>query len=188
MNKEIQLKIINDIGIKRFEHSVRVKDIAVELAIKNNIDIQKTCTAAIFHDCGKIIDYERLFQFADEYGLVLDDYMKKNPELIHASLGARIAQVRYNINDTEVLNAIKYHTTGREDMSMLEKIIYISDYIEPKRSFPGVQNVRDMAFKDINESVIMAMEMTTRFLTGNKKMIHPDTLKSKNKLIIEYRR
>lgn len=185
MNKNIQEKIIKDIGENRFKHSLRVKDTAIKLAKKNNIDTRKVELAAIFHDCAKIPNKDQLLKKANDFNLTLDEYMKENHELIHAHLGAVMAEKLYGINDVEILNAIKYHTTGRENMNMLEKIIYMADYIEPNRNFPGVEEIREMAFKDINKSLLMAIDRTIIFLIQNKKLLQLDTIKLRNKLIFK---
>ena len=183
MDKRIEKRIIEDIGKKIFEHSLRVKDIAIELAEINKVDIRKAELAALFHDCGKILDRKLLLINADKYNIYLDEYMNESYELIHAPLGAKMAEVLYGIDDIDVLNAIKYHTTGKEDMNMLEKIIYIADYIEPKRKFDGIEVIRDMAFKDIDKSLFMALDRTIIFLIEKRKLIQPKTVAARNKLI-----
>src|SRR5699024_5500398 len=140
--------------------------------------------AAILHDCGKLRDRTNLLKMASKFGIMLDDTMKYNLELIHGPLGFKIARQEYGVKDIEVLNAIKYHTTGRKNMTVLDKIIYISDYIEPKRNFEGVEKIRQMAYKDLNKSVLLAMENTIRFLIEKGWLIHPDTIKSRNELRI----
>ena len=187
MNKAIKRQIISDIGEKRFEHSLRVRDVAIELAELYKVDRNQAETAALFHDCAKIRDNEILLRKASDYKLSLDDYMRENHELIHGPLGARMAELRYNISDPDVLSAIKYHTTGKRDMTMLEKIIYMADYIEPGRNFPGVEKVREIAYKDIDEALIMAMNNTIVFLIGIGKLINPETIIARNKLIVKRR-
>ncbi|MDR7857080.1 bis(5'-nucleosyl)-tetraphosphatase (symmetrical) YqeK [Tissierella sp.] len=178
-------KLIETIGENRYSHSLRVMETAVKLAMTYNVDLEKTRIAGILHDCGKIRNETYLLKRTDDFGIILDKSMEYNHELIHGPLGAEIAKVEYGIEDIEILDAIYYHTTGRENMSTLDKIIYIADYIEPKRNFEGVEKVRDMAFSDINQSIIMAMEKTISFLIKNNKLIHPNTIKARNYLIIE---
>ncbi len=182
MNNEIREKIIADIGKERFYHSIRVKETALKLAEVYPVDLKKAETAALFHDCAKIRDEEILRKRADEFNLVLNEYMLENSELIHAPLGAEMAKLTYGITDIDVLNAIKYHTTGKEDMNMLEKIIYMADYIEPMRNFPGIEDIRDMAFKDIDRALFMAFNKTIVFLIKDNKLIQPDTVIARNKL------
>jgi len=108
---------------------------------------------------------------------------KKSPAVLHSILGRYIAKIKYNIKDKEILDAIRYHTTGRTNMSNLEKIIFISDYIEPGREFKGVEKVRYLAEKNIDESVIIAMKNTIAFLEKNNKHVHKDTLDGLNYLL-----
>lgn len=183
MNKSLEEKIIKDIGEKRYNHSVRVMETAIKLAEIYNTDIEKAKVAGILHDCAKIADETNLLKRTNDFDIILDNCMEYNHELIHGPLGAKIAKEEYGIKDEEILDAIYYHTTGRENMSILDKIIYIADYIEPKRNFPGVEEVRSLAFEDIDKSLILAMEKTIIFLIEKNKLIHPDTIKARNYLI-----
>lgn len=183
MNKERQDQIIENIGEKRFEHSLRVRDTALELAEIYGVDKEKAEIAALYHDCSKIRDEIFLLEKAREFGIFIDQYMLESPELIHAHLGAKMAEQVYGIHDQDILNAIKYHTTGRDKMSMLEKIIYMADYIEPKRNFHGVEIIRDMAYKDIDKSLLMALNKTIVFLIENRKLIHIETIMARNHLV-----
>lgn len=188
MNKKTKEKIIDDIGEKRFEHSLRVRDTSLKLAEINGVDSYKAEIAALYHDCGKIEDQELLLEKAKEFDLTLDKYMLESKELIHAHLGARMAEEIYGIKDMDILNAIKYHTTGRDDMSMLEKVIYIADYIEPKRNFEGVEDVRNIAFKDINKALFMALNKTIVSLIEKGKLVDIETVIARNKFILKQRR
>ncbi|MEY8417014.1 bis(5'-nucleosyl)-tetraphosphatase (symmetrical) YqeK [Tissierella praeacuta] len=185
MNKSLKNKLIKDIGEKRHDHSVRVMEVALELAEIYNADIEKVKIAAILHDCAKIIDDTYLLKMASDFDIILDDCMKYNHELIHGPLGARIAKEEYGIEDNQILNAIYYHTTGKENMNILEKIIYIADYIEPYRNFQGVEEVRKLVAKDLDKAILLAMENTITFLIEKNKLIHPDTIKARNHLIIQ---
>ncbi len=184
MNKKHMEKIIDDIGKRRFEHSLRVRDTALKLAEINGVDSQKAEIAALYHDCAKIEDKEVLLEKSKEFDLILDDYMLENHELIHAHLGARMAEKSYGIKDRDILNAIKYHTTGRDAMSLLEKVIYMADYIEPKRNFPGVEEVRELAFKDIDKALFMALSKTIVSLVDNGQLIQIETVIARNDFIL----
>lgn len=185
MDKSWEKKLIVSIGEKRYQHSKRVMEIGVKLAYKYNVDIEKTRTAAILHDCGKIPDKTKMLKMVDDFGIILDNCMQYNHELIHGPLGSEISKVEYGIDDIEILDAIYYHTTGRENMSILDKIIYIADYIEPKRDFKEVEEVRNMAFINLDKSIILAMGNIINFLIQNNKLIHPNTVKSRNYLLIQ---
>jgi predicted HD superfamily hydrolase involved in NAD metabolism len=185
MNRNWKNKLIQSIGEKRYSHSLRVMETGAKLAKIYNADLEKVKIAGILHDCGKISDETYLLKRAFDFGIILDNSMEHNHELIHGPLGAEIAKLEYGIEDIEILDAIRYHTIGREDMSILDKIIYIADYIEPERNFKGVEEVRELAFVDIDQSIIMSIEKTISFLIENNKLIHPDTIKARNYLIIE---
>lgn len=185
MDKSLKDKLIKDIGEKRYDHSIRVMETAIKLAETYNSDIEKTKIAAILHDCAKIRDEIYLLKRVSDFDIILDACMKYNHELIHGPLGAKIAEEEYNIKDIEILNAIHYHTTGKENMSILDKIIYMADYIEPGRNFPGVEEIRRLAFEDLDRALLLAMEKTIVFLIEQNKLIHPNTIEARNYLIIE---
>jgi len=185
MYKDIKKDLEESIGKKRLEHSLRVLETAEKLGNIYNEDIDKLKIAALLHDSAKFKDKDILFKKAIDYNLSLDNIMLNNSELIHGPLGAKIAEHEYNIKDKDILNAIKYHTTGRENMTMIEKIIFISDYIEPVRDFPGVDKVRELAFKDLDGSLILAMKKTIKFLIDNDQLISVDTVKAINYLKIK---
>lgn len=176
--------LIRDIGMKRYEHSLRVVDVAVKLAKIYNADIEKVETAALLHDCAKFQEETSLLKRVSDFDIILDNIMQNNMELIHGPLGSKIAEIEYCVLDKEILDAIYYHTIGRVNMTLLDKIIYIADYIEPRRNFPGVEEIRVMAFEDLNESLLMAMDNTILFLIKNNNLIHPNTIEARNHLIL----
>lgn len=177
--------LIQSIGIKRYEHSLRVVDTAVKLGKIYNADIEKVKTAALLHDCAKLQEEISLLKKISHFDIILDDIMQKNKDLIHGPLGSKIAEIEYGVLDKEILDAIFYHTIGRANMTLLDKIIYIADYIEPRRNFPGVDEIRAIAFKDLNRSILMAMDNTILFLIKNDNLIHPNTFEARNYLILE---
>jgi|SRR5690625_2569867 len=163
MEKEyIEKRLINKIGKKRWAHSLRVLKEAEKLANLYGADLKQVYLAALLHDCGKLQDKDELLKRAKHFGIILDDIRMNNLELIHAPLGAKIAEKEFKITDKNVLKAIKYHTTGREGMSLLEKIIFLADYIEEARSFPGVEKVRQLAYKDLDRAIFQALDQTIK--------------------------
>ena len=185
MKLDFNEKLILNIGIKRYEHSLRVADTAVKLASIYGENIEKAKTAALLHDCGKFPEETSLLKSLSDFDIILDNVMLYNKEIIHGPLGSKIAEVEYDIVDKEILDAIYYHTIGKANMNLLEKIIYIADYIEPERNFPGVLEIREMAFLDLNKSILMAMGNTIVFLIQNYKLIHPNTIEARNYLLIQ---
>ncbi|MFA5576533.1 MAG: bis(5'-nucleosyl)-tetraphosphatase (symmetrical) YqeK [Tissierellaceae bacterium] len=181
----MEARLLRDIGEKRYQHSLRVVEMGLRLAEAYNADLEKTRIAALLHDCGKIEGQTNLLKTARDFGIILDDYTASNGDLIHAPLGAYIARTRYKVDDEDILGAIRYHTTGRKGMSLLEKIIYIADYIELGREFPGLDQVRDCAFKNLDRGMLMALDKTIKYLIDEKKLIHPQTVEARNYLIME---
>ncbi|MDO5715834.1 MAG: bis(5'-nucleosyl)-tetraphosphatase (symmetrical) YqeK [Tissierellia bacterium] len=181
--EKIRQKIEARIGKKRMEHTYRVMETAEKLATIYNVDVEKVKTAAFLHDCAKMKDRKDLIRAANHYDMLLTKEMKKAPQIIHAYLGALIAEREYHIKDEDILNGIQYHTTGRENMSDLEKIIFLADYMEPKRNFPGVEKARELAEKDLNEAMLYALTQTIHHLLDSNEVIALDTIKARNYLL-----
>lgn len=179
MNDKIK-DLINDIGTERYNHSLRVIETALELGKIYNADIKKVKEAGLYHDCGKIGNTDEVMRIAVEKNIKLSEEDKKSPEVVHTKLGAYLARHKYHINDEDVLNAIKYHTTGRKKMSLLEKLIYIADYIEPEREFPGVKKVREESKNDLDKSILTALKNTINYLESKNEHIHKDTIDAYN--------
>lgn len=177
--------ILQDIGEKRYNHTLGVVKTAEELALVYGCDIEKAKTAALFHDCAKVKDLTSLLKMARDFDIILDEKHKKNPELIHAELGSKIAEQRYGIEDREILDAIKYHTTGRENMGLLEKIIYIADSMEPGRDYPGVDKLRQLTYSNIDKAILMSMGKTIKYLVEKNQLIDLETVKARNYLLLE---
>lgn len=181
MNYENEIKA--RIGEKRYAHTLRVMEMAIKLAEIHNIDIQKAKIAAYYHDCAKIHDREKLFEFVREYNLEITDDMKNAPQIIHSFLGAKIAEKRYNIKDKEILDAIKYHTTGRKNMTNMDKVIFLADYIEPGREFPGLEKVRSLSERNLDLAMLFALNNTISFLIEKNQYIAIETIKARNDIL-----
>lgn len=183
--EQILEKLKQMISEKRLKHSLGVKTVAVHLASTYGVDIEKVSIAALLHDCAKGYNLEQSVELCKELDVELDEITRKCEKLIHAPLGAKIAKVQFGIEDTDILDAIAYHTTGRENMSIFEKIICLSDYIEPLRDFPGVERMRETAYKDIDRALVMALESTIKNVLSKNELLHPKTVIARNSLIIE---
>lgn len=178
-------RLKEDIGTERYNHTLRVVEISKRLARKYGVDEEKASIAALLHDCGKFRDRKKILKVTNDFDIILDNVMKFNKHLIHGPLGAEIAKRIYNIHDEEILNAIYYHTTGREKMSLIEKIIYIGDYIEPGRDFEGVEKVRELVDVDLNNALLLAMDNTIKYVIEKGYLIHLDTVKARNSIKLE---
>lgn len=169
---------------RRWEHTLGVMGEAVRLAKRYGADAEKADLAALLHDYCKYwpIDEQRS-QYADS-GLD-PDLLRYDPQLIHGPLAAEIVRERYAIDDEEVLDAIRYHTSGRETMTLLDKIVCLADYIEPGRDFPGVHNIREIAEHSLERALVAGFDSTIQFLLSKGKKVCPLTLKARNALIDE---
>lgn len=137
------------------------------------------------HDCGKEVEPEDAAGILKErYGITADAMSLKMPRLLHGPLGACMAQSEFDIYDPEVLDAIRYHTTGKANMSLLSKIVYIADYIEPGRDFEGVDQLRELTCRDMDAAIIQGIDFTICDLVEQGKTIHPDTVHCRNDLLV----
>ena len=138
---------------KRYVHSVGVEYTAATLAFVYGADIQKARIAGLLHDCAKCIPTEEKLKKAKKYGLPINKSEKANPDLLHGKLGAYIAKEKFGIKDPDILSAITYHTTGHPGMSLLDKIIFVADFIEPNRKMiRDLTEIRREAYEDIQYS------------------------------------
>jgi len=185
MYQEIQKKLATKLSRKRYEHSLRVSETATALAERFGADTDQARLAGLLHDSARDLPNNILLQMAQAFGIVMNDVEKIEPVLLHAPLGAKIAQVEYGVSDIAILQAISLHTTGGPYMALLDKIIYVADVIEPGRSFPGVDELRLLAQKDLDTALLAAYDHSLRYLLMCQGLIHPATIEGRNALIIE---
>ena len=167
---------------KRYIHTIGVMETAIHLAKKYGEDSKPAETAAILHDIAKYADEDWMRRIVKENGLDtrLVDW---GSEILHGPVGAWIAETEFNIKNENILNAIRFHTTGRAGMSKLEKIIYISDMIEPNRKFDGVENLREMADEDLDLAMKACISHSIRFLVNTEQPIYPVSIECFNNVI-----
>lgn len=188
MMEESKIKkyLENALSEKRFKHSLGVAEEAERLADKYGADKKKAYLAGLVHDVAKEIDTDSARNMLkDRFGIRVDPVTYNVPKLLHAPLGACLAQTEFGIFDAEILDAVKYHTTAKADMSLLTKIIYMADYIEPNRDFEGVEELREQAYQDLDEAIITGLDYTISELLSDGKMFHPDTVHARNYLILQ---
>lgn len=172
MKKRVQ----DHLDKERYEHTMGVMYTAAAMAMRYQVDMEKALIAGLLHDCAKCISSEQKLSLCKKYGIEVSALEKRNPSLLHAKLGAKLAKEKYDEKDEDVLNAITNHTTGRADMSMLEKIIFIADYIEPNRSkAPNLLEIRKMAFCDIDMALVKILQDTLKYLESTGSEIDPGT-------------
>jgi predicted HD superfamily hydrolase involved in NAD metabolism len=183
MDREQALEIVKpQLTEHRYVHTIGVMETAIRLAEKYGADRKKAELAAIFHDYAKFRPKEEMRQ------IIVDQKMPAillefNSELWHAPVGAFLAEKEAGIKDGEILDAIRFHTSGRVGMTLLDKIIYLADYIEPGRHFPGVDEVRDLAEKDLDIALIQSMKNTILFLIKKNQQVFPDTFNAYNSIV-----
>ncbi len=177
-------KLKSTLSEKRYKHSLGVCDEAVKLAEKYGADTEKAYIAGILHDCAKGYDTDEQIKLCQKYGVVLDDITLACKPVIHAPLGAKIAKAEYGVNDKDVLDAIMCHTVAKENMSLLDKIIYIADMIEPMRDFVGVEELRKAAYENIDMAFILGLKQSIVFNAQKNKIIHPNTLSAWNYMLM----
>ncbi|KGX88942.1 bis(5'-nucleosyl)-tetraphosphatase (symmetrical) YqeK [Pontibacillus litoralis] len=165
----------------RYEHTIRVMETAIELAKKYNVHVKKAELAAIFHDYAKYRPKEEMRRWIESTYLP-KDLLQYHHELWHGPVGALLVEREVGIEDREILEAIHFHTTGRIHMTTLDKVVYLADYIEPGRKFPGVELVRESAWEDLDRACWMAARNTISFLMSKNQPIFPDTFHAYNDL------
>ena len=158
----------------RVAHVLGCRDTAVELAKRWGADETDAARAGILHDITKALDGPLQLTLCAEYGTILNDFGKKYPKTLHALTGALVAE-RIFAENPAVVSAIRHHTTGRANMSLLEKIIYVADYMEPNRSFPGVERLRELAFSDLDAALKLGLEMTLEHLKEQGAEVSPES-------------
>ena len=175
--EELEKEVIALMNPNRVAHVLGCRDTAVELARvygENEVDAAR---AGLLHDITKAIDGPLQLTLCDEYGIVLDTFSRSFPKTLHALTGSLVAQRIFGENEN-VVSAICHHTTGRANMTLLEKIIYIADYVEPNRDFPGVEEMRAMAYTDLDRAVLMGLESAVAHVRRQGQGLAPATLEA----------
>lgn len=172
-------QLSEELDKKRYAHTLGVAYTAVSLAMAHGTNMYSAYLAGLLHDNAKCISSEKKRKLCKKYDLVLNEAEDKNPDLLHAKLGAIRAVEKYHVKDRAVLEAIKYHTTGKPAMTELEKIIYIADYIEPNRKMlQGLPEIRTTAFRDLNMAMVLILKNTLAYLREKGVSIDPLTLET----------
>ena len=176
---EMREKLEKKLTQKRYEHSLGVEYVSGCLAMVYGADVEKALTAGLLHDCGKYGSAQEQVERCQKHGILLTQSELEMPALVHAKLGAYFAEKEYGVTNKGVLSAITWHTTGRPEMTMLEKIIYIADYIEPNRKIiPGLQEIRETVFVDIDHAICLCAGNTVNYLRKNGKPVDPMSIET----------
>lgn len=166
---------------KRIPHVLGTEQEAIRLAERYGADVEKARVGALLHDCTKKLDMEAQLALCRHYGIQLDELEQKALKLLHAKTGAAIARDVFGV-DEEIYSAILWHTTGHANMTLLEKILYLADYIEPSRDFPGVDKLRAVCYKNLDAGLLMGLEMTIGEMNAMGNPVHHATIEARDAL------
>lgn len=174
--KLLQKQMKEELTADRYEHTLGVMYTAESLAMRYGADMTKAAVAGLLHDCAKCIPNTQKIKQCKKHGIEISEMERKNPSLLHAKLGAYMAKNVYGVEDEEILSAIRWHTTGKPDMSMLDIIIYMADYIEPNRDkAPNLKEIRRLSFENIEEALYQVLAGTLVYLSDRPEAIDPMT-------------
>lgn len=166
---------------KRVPHVIGVEEEAAKLALRWGADPVLARRAGVLHDCTKYLELPEQLELCQTYGVELDELERQAVKLLHAKTGACIARAVFGEPDA-VYQAIFWHTTAKADMTTLEKILYVADYMEPNRDFEGVERLRKLAYEDLDKALLLGVEMTIQEMEEKKRVIHPKTIQARDYL------
>lgn len=183
--EEIKLYLKENLVDKRYTHTLGVADTAKKLAKLNGISEEVAEIAGLAHDVAKNLSKVRMKELMEENNIVLSEVEEKNANLWHSIIAHIEAKDKLKIEDEEILDAIRWHTTGKESMSVLAKIIYIADMIEPGRNFEGVEDIRKITFEDLDRGVYYGLTRSIEFLLTKNLLIDENTIKARNHFLFD---
>ena len=172
--EQLEPVVVNLLNPNRVDHVLGCRDTAVELAKRWGADATDAARAGVLHDITKALDGPLQLTLCGVYGIILDNFSAQNPKTLHALTGSLVAERIFGENNA-VVSAIRYHTTGKPAMNLLEKIIYVADYMEPNRDFPGVKKLRNLAFSDLDGALKLGLEMTLEHLKHQGSEVSPES-------------
>lgn len=161
----------------RYRHSLGVEEMAVRLAKLHGADVQKAAFAGRYHDLAKNFDNETMDAYVREYGL--PDHLIGNNALAHSKVGAAILEHGFGVEDEDILNAVRYHTTARRGMSLLEELIFVADVVEDNRTYSDLDYYQELAYRDLDQACLEILEYTIGDLTEKGRKIDRDTLEAR---------
>lgn len=179
--EELEKVAVGLLKAKRVNHVRGCAETAVKLAQRYGGDPVVARRAGLLHDVTKAIDGPDQLLLVDKYDIIISDFERRYPKLLHAKTGAAVAKYVFGEND-QVVEAICWHTTGKADMSLMEKIVYIADYMEPNRNFPGVEELREAVFRDLDQGLLMGLEMCIEELIRENKPVCKDSADARDYL------
>lgn len=184
--KDIEYKLEEMLPERRLKHSMNVSQCAVKLSEIYSYDMEKAKLAGLIHDCAKYFNDDQVEDSIKKFNIELDSLEENNISLSHSVIGSYVIQETFNIKDEDIINAVRYHTTGRENMTILEKIIYMADLIEEGRKFPLVDKLRELSYNgSLDEALLLSFNNTIKFVMDNNQLIHPRTVSARNYILRE---
>lgn len=171
---------------KRFLHSLAVMDMCEKLAEKYNCDEKKAKLVGLVHDMAKEMTDEEMLNYIRKNNIPISETEKNIPQILHGKIAANLAKKKYDFDD-EMCDAIKYHTTGKENMTILQKVLFVSDKIDETRKYEGVEELRKLAFEDLDEAIIKNIDETLKINIDKRKVILEESIKTRNYLLINKR-
>lgn len=167
---KIKEKLSKKLSVKRFDHTIGVSYTAAAMAMRYGLNVDRAAMSGLLHDCAKYMTDDELIEKCTKYGIECSETELRNGYLLHAKLGAYLSKEKYGIEDEEICSAIRYHTTGKPAMSVLEAIVFTADYIEPGRKvLSNFKLIRSMAFVDLDEAVYLILKNTLSYLNDEKE-------------------
>ena len=185
-NEEFKSLIKEKLKEGRFVHSLNVADSAKELARIYGCDEEKAYTAGLLHDVMKNASEEEQLNVIAKAGWQLTPCEKANNKLLHAIAGAALMKTELGITDNELIDAVRYHTTARKNMSVLEKVIYVADFVSADRDYPEVDEVRKASRESLEKAMMLGLEFCIQEIAKRRQILHPDSVNAYNEIILNY--
>lgn len=177
--KKIRKAMEKTLDGKRYEHTLGVEYTAAALAMRHGASLKDAQLAGLLHDCAKCLSDDKRLSICEKHNISVTEYERRNPSLLHAKVGSFLAMEEYGVTDADVIHAILNHTTGRPGMSLLEKIIFVADYIEPGRDrAANLSEIRQLAFVDLDAALLRILQDTLAYLDTTGEEIDPQTRKT----------
>ena len=181
---EIKEYLKNNLQEERYNHVLGVAETAKKLAGLNNVDEDIAELAGFAHDVAKNMQIDEMKKIMDENNIILSEVEEINKSLWHSIIAPIVAKEKLGIEDEEILSSLRWHATGKEDMTTLEKIIYIADMIEATRDFDGLEELRNITFNNLDDGVLAGLTHTMKFLLSKNSLMDENTVKARNYLLI----
>lgn len=184
MNTDKYLHYLDSLSDYRRVHSLNVSAEAVRFAEKYGGDVEKARLAGLLHDVTKETDFDRQLQIIENGGIILTELEKRSPKLWHAISGACFVRDVIGVDDPDIFNAIRYHTTARAGMSQLEKIIFLADFTSAERDYPDIDVIREHAEHSLEDGMLYGIKFTISRLVGRGDLVSPDALAAYNEILL----